>query len=199
MLWQMAWRQEHNILMTHEEHVHLIKKAITNKGGTWADFGSGDGAFTLALRDLAGPLARIFSIDKDDNRLRTQEKAFEEKFSSFDVRFIKKDFTEQINLPELDGILMANSLHYVQEQVPFLTKIRDLLKSNGKLILVEYNTEEGNQWVPYPVSFAKFEKLAENAGYIDTELLEKVPSTHWNEMYAAQAIAPSLFSSEFFK
>ncbi len=185
--------------MTHDEHVHLIKKAITQKGGTWADFGSGDGAFTLALRDLAGPLTRIFSIDKDESRLRVQENAFDKMFSSFDVRFIHKDFTNQINLPELDGILMANSLHYVKEQPAFLTKIRDLLKPNGKLLIVEYNTDEGNQWVPYPVSFEKFKEVSKQGGFINAELLEKVPSTYWNEMYAAQAIAPSLFSSEFFK
>jgi ubiquinone/menaquinone biosynthesis C-methylase UbiE len=185
--------------MTHSEHVNLIKKAITQTGGTWADLGSGDGAFTLALRDLAGPLVRIFSIDKDNARLQTQEKAFEKMFSSFDIRFIATDFTKELEFPPLDGIVMANSLHYVKEQVAFLTKIRDYLKPNGKLVLVEYNTEKENQWVPYPVSFAKFEELAEQAGFIDAQLLEKIPSAYWDEMYCAQTIAPSLFSSQFFQ
>jgi len=184
--------------MTHEEHAHLIKKAITTKGGTWADFGSGDGAFTLALRDIAGPLTRIFSVDKDASRLQTQEQAFEKMFSSFDIRFLARDFTMDIELPPLDGILMANSLHYVKDQVVFLTRIRDYLKPDGKLVLVEYNTEKGNEWVPYPVSYAVFQKIAEQSGFIDTELLEKIPSAYWNEMYSAQTIAPSLFSSEYF-
>jgi ubiquinone/menaquinone biosynthesis C-methylase UbiE len=185
--------------MTHEEHVNLIKKAITQKGGNWADFGSGDGAFTLALRDLAGPEVSIYSVDKDKSRLKTQDEAFEKMFPQSHIRFIEADFTVHVELPPLDGIVMANSLHYVQEQVPFLTKIRDFLKPNGKLVLVEYNTETGNQWVPYPVSFTKFQEIAEDAGYIDIELLEKIPSTYWNEMYSAQAIAPSLFSSRYFR
>jgi ubiquinone/menaquinone biosynthesis C-methylase UbiE len=185
--------------MTHEEHVHLIKKAITTKGGTWADFGSGDGAFTLALADLAGPEVSIFSLDKDKSRLETQEKAFETMFPQAHIRFLATDFTMHVELPPLDGIVMANSLHYVEEQVVFLTKIRDYLKPDGKLVLVEYNTQEGNQWVPYPVSFIKFEQLAEQSGFIDSELLEKIPSTFSNEMYCAQAIAPSLFSSRYFR
>lgn len=184
--------------MTHEEHVHLIKKAITKTGGSWADFGSGDGAFTLALRDLTGPLARIFSIDKDKNRLQTQEKAFEKMFSSFDIRFLATDFTMDIELPPLDGILMANSLHYVEDQADFLTKIKDYLKPEGKLIFVEYNTDVGNEWVPYPVSYTKLEELTKQSGYITVELLEKVPSKYWNEMYSAQAFPRSLFSSEYF-
>jgi len=184
--------------MTHAEHVNLIKKAITKKGGTWADFGSGDGAFTLALRDLAGEDVSIFSIDRDKGRLRTQDNAFEKMFPQSQIRFIATDFTSHVELPPLDGIVMANSLHYVEKQVAFLTKIRDYLKPDGKLVLVEYNSQEGNQWVPYPVSFTRFEEIAEFAGYINSELLEKIPSVYWNEMYSAQAIAPSLFSSEFF-
>lgn len=184
--------------MKHEEHVNLIKKAITKTGGTWADFGSGDGAFTLALRDLAGSEVSIFSIDKDESRLQTQDREFEKMFPQSQIRFIPADFTMHVELPPLDGIMMANSLHYVQEQVVFLTKIRDYLKPDGKLVLVEYNTEEGNQWVPYPVSYIKFQQLAEQAGFIDTELLEKIPSTYSNEMYCAQTTAPSLFSSRYF-
>jgi ubiquinone/menaquinone biosynthesis C-methylase UbiE len=184
--------------MTHEEHVHLIKKAITREGGSWADFGSGDGAFTLALRDLAGADVTIYSIDKDTKRLQTQEAAFENMFPQSHIRFMAADFTMKLELPPLDGIIMANSLHYVEEQYKFLSVIQDYLKPNGKLVLVEYNTEEGNQWVPYPVSYAKFEELAKEKGFTDIELLEKIPSTHWNEMYAAQAVVPSLFSSEFF-
>jgi ubiquinone/menaquinone biosynthesis C-methylase UbiE len=183
--------------MTHNEHVNLIKKAITRPGGSWADFGSGDGAFTLALRDLAGPEVNIFSIDKDKNRLQTQDQAFESMFPQSQIRFLSTDFTTHVQLPPLDGILMANSLHYVEEQVVFLTRIRDYLKPEGKLILVEYNTEKGNEWVPYPVSFTRFQTIAEQGGFINTELLEKIPSTYW-EMYSAQAIAPSLFSSKYF-
>ena len=184
--------------MTHEEHVHLIKKAITRKGGYWADFGSGDGAFTLALRDLAGAEVTIFSIDKNKSRLETQDKSFASLFPQSLVRFVAADFTMHVELPPLDGILMANSLHYVQEQAVFLTRIRDYLKPDGKLVLVEYNTEEGSEWVPYPVSFPKFQAIAEQGGFINTELLEKVPSQYLKEMYCAQAVAPSLFSSEYF-
>jgi precorrin-6B methylase 2 len=34
-------------------------------GGTWADLGSGGGAFTLALADLIGPQGVIYSMDRD--------------------------------------------------------------------------------------------------------------------------------------
>ena len=40
--------------MDHKDHVNLLKPANLSSGGTWADFGAGSGAFTLALRELLG-------------------------------------------------------------------------------------------------------------------------------------------------
>lgn len=174
--------------MQHSEHVNLIKNAITQKSGIWADFGSGDGAFTLAIRDLAGPDAEIYSIDKNVFRLKNQKEAFIRQFPSTNIHYIEKDFANNLQLPLLDGILMANSLHYVKDQLIFLKSIRKYFKPHGKLLLVEYNITEGNQWVPYPVAFPTFEKLANNAEFTNIELLEKISSSYWEEMYSAHAI-----------
>ena len=38
--------------MDHNDHVNLLRPADLNRGGLWADFGAGSGAFTLALREL---------------------------------------------------------------------------------------------------------------------------------------------------
>lgn len=178
--------------MTHDEHKHLIQKTITEKGGIWADLGSGDGAFTLALRDLAGVDVEIYSVDKDTSRLQSQKKNFEEMFPNSNIHWVEQDFTKDLDLPQLDGILMANSLHYVKDQKAFLEKIKKLLKPNGKFIFVEYNIDEGNQWIPYPLSFASLSKLLESVGLIKVKLLEKIPSTYWDEMYSADTVKISV-------
>ena len=51
--------------MDHADHVALIRAAVTETGGTWADIGAGEGAFTLALADLLGPGGRIVAVDRD--------------------------------------------------------------------------------------------------------------------------------------
>ncbi len=174
--------------MNHSDHVHLIQKAIRNKGGVWADLGSGDGAFTLALRDLAGKDATIYSIDKDQHRLETQQKQFKKLFPKTSIIYIQQDFTIDLHLPMLDGILMANSLHYIEEKDQFIENIKNFLKPNGKLLIVEYNIDDGNTWVPHPLSYSSFASYISKMGFSDVELLEKIPSSYWDEMYAAQAI-----------
>ncbi|MEJ2353883.1 MAG: hypothetical protein P8Y03_29265, partial [Anaerolineales bacterium] len=70
--------------MDHQDHVNLLKPGVTSPGGIWADFGSGWGAFTLALAGLIGLLGEIYSIDKDRSALRDQERAMRARFPERD-------------------------------------------------------------------------------------------------------------------
>jgi ubiquinone/menaquinone biosynthesis C-methylase UbiE len=115
----------------HDDHVNLIRGGIAHPGGTWADFGSGDGAFTLALRDVAGPEVEIYSIDKDGGRLREQERNLHARFPGSHIHFIRSDFTRSLELPPLDGLIMANSLHYFRDKEKVLRHAVSYLKPGG--------------------------------------------------------------------
>jgi ubiquinone/menaquinone biosynthesis C-methylase UbiE len=171
--------------MNHEDHVNLLRKGIPGPGGVWADLGSGGGAFTLALADLIGPAGEIYSVDKDGGALQQQEKAMQTYFPSATVHFIVADFTRKLDLPALDGIVMANSLHFVRKKEPVLQLVRSYLRPGGRLLLVEYNADHGNMWVPYPLSYAIWEELAQQSGFSNTRLLATVPSRFFREIYSA--------------
>lgn len=171
--------------MNHNDHVSLLRKGIAAPRGVWADLGSGTGAFTLALADLIGPTGIIYSVDKDRASLREQEQAMQERFPENTVHYIAADFTSRLDLPPLDGVVMANSLHYVRKKEPVLQMIRGYMKANGRLLIVEYNADRGNPWVPYPFSYSTWETLARQNGFAHTELLATVPSRFLGEMYSA--------------
>src|SRR5688500_2821155 len=118
--------------MNHQDHVRLIRGGIETSGGVWADLGSGEGAFTLALRDVAGPDVEIVSIDQDRRSLRVQQDAFARHFPGSRVEFVQADFTGPLDLPPLDGIVAANSLHYVREKTALLRRLRGYLKPTGR-------------------------------------------------------------------
>lgn len=169
--------------MDHTDHVNLLRPAnITD--GTWADLGAGAGAFTLALRELVGPAATIYAVDKDRGALRRLESA---QRGAGPLLPLNEDFTRPLALPPLDGIVMANSLHYYKDKEKVLRHVREFLKPNGLLLLVEYNVDSGNIWVPHPLSFETFRSLAPRAGFSEPRLLATVPSSFLREFYSALA------------
>ncbi len=174
--------------MNHSDHVNLLKPAHLPTGGVWADLGAGSGAFTLALRELVGAEADIYAIDKDRRRLDDLAQEYEARFGDGGkVQRIAADFSHALELPSLDGVLMANSLHYFKDKSNVLSHVNSLLKPAGCLLLVEYNVDSGNPWVPYPLSFESFQSLAPLDGFTKPRLLAKHPSSFLREFYSAIA------------
>ena len=174
--------------MNHADHVALIRDGVADSGRVWADVGSGSGAFTLALANIIGPHATIHSVDRDEAALRRQAAEMTARFP--DVRLVQHaaDFTRPLALPRLDGIVMANSLHFVRDKVPVLRDLLGQLASHGRFVLVEYDADEGNQWVPYPLSYRSWQRLAEELGLRDTRRLAAVPSRFLGSIYSALSL-----------
>jgi ubiquinone/menaquinone biosynthesis C-methylase UbiE len=171
--------------MDHDDHVSLLRPADLPRSGTWADLGAGSGAFTLALSDLVGLSAEIYAIDRDKGALSRLEQSHRARFgTSQNIHTVRGDFTGALSLPPLDGILMANSLHFYKQKEKVLRHVRSFLKWNGALLLVEYNVDSGNPWVPHPLSFETFRSLAPRAGFDEPELMAKVPSRFLKEFYS---------------
>jgi len=173
--------------MDHEDHVRLLKDGIQSPGGIWAELGSGRGAFTLALAELISPLGRIYSVDNNKAALQDQARVIQKRFPSDKpkIQYLNTDYTLPLSLPSLNGVVIANSLHFHQDKTAVLELIHDYLLPRGCLILVEYNSDQGNTWVPYPVSYKSWQSLVEEGGFVNTRLLKRVPSSFMGEIYSA--------------
>ncbi len=180
-----------NTSVNHDDHVGLLREGISEQGGVWADFGSGSGAFTLALADLLGPGAEIYSLDLDRHALERQRSEMRRRFPHTNLHVMVVDFTQPQDLPSLDGIVMANSLHYQRNKDVVLRLVSGYLKPGGRLILIEYNADRGNHWVPYPLSYQTWEALTERNGFVGTRLLSSRPSRFLGEIYSSVTFRPS--------
>lgn len=174
--------------MDHADHVALIRAAV-EPGGTWADIGAGQGAFTLALADLLGPGGRIVAVDRDARVLRANAGAVQTRFPAVEYATLTADLTGSLDLPELDGLVAANSLHYVprDRQVAVIRALAAHLRPGGQFVVVEYDADRGNPWVPHPFSYPSWERLAEAAGLTDTRRIGRVPSRFLDAIYAAES------------
>ena len=88
------------------EAVELIREAVSPGHGTWADIGAGTGIFSEALMELLES-GKIIAVDKSPHSLYSLKSSKQEVV--FEI--LEGDFHQLLDLPPLDGILMANSLH----------------------------------------------------------------------------------------
>ena len=177
--------------MDHQDHVALLRPALA-AGGTWADIGAGEGAFTLALADLLGPGGRIVAVDRDRRALDRNEHLVRARFPDVAIETVVADLTRPLPMPPLDGLVAANSLHYVarDRQVAVIAALAAHLVPGGRFVVVEYDADRGNPWVPHPFSYGSWELLAAAAGLVDTRRIGRVPSRFLDAIYSAESRRP---------
>ncbi len=183
--------------MDHADHVALLRGAV-GPAGTWADIGAGSGAFTLALADLLGAGSRIVAVDRDAAALLQAVAAVESRFAGVRIEPLVADFRAPIDLPVLDGLVAANSLHFVPRdlQVAVIAGLAAHLRPGGTFAVVEYDADDGNPWVPHPFRYPAWERLATDAGLTGTRRLARVPSRFLGGIYSAAARRPGGASGE---
>ncbi|MBO9573846.1 MAG: methyltransferase domain-containing protein [Chitinophagaceae bacterium] len=165
--------------MRIEDAIALISKGVNTQGApqTWADFGSGRGLFTYTLYSILprGSALHAVDIEQSDYHYPTG------------VTFHLADFSrDQLTLPPLDGIVMANSLHYIQDQSACIRRIKNYLCDTGKIILIEYDTNRPNQWVPFPITFLRAQELFRASGFsYVTKIGERKSIFRGDKIYAA--------------
>jgi SAM-dependent methyltransferase len=176
--------------MDHRDHVRLLRGGVDGPGGTWADIGAGTGAFTLALADLLGPGSRILAVDRDRRVLETNRAAVAARFAAVMIETRVLDLAgpdAASGLPALDGIVAANSLHFLPRlmRIEVVRSLATRLRPGAPFVVVEYDTDAGNQWVPHPFAYSTWEAIAATAGLVRTERLEVVPSRFLGSIYSA--------------
>lgn len=190
--------------MDHADHVRLLRDGVHPSGargrpwdgigdagpiGVWADLGAGEGAFTLALAELLPPGSLIHAVDKDSRALAENARAHARfargRATAALVTHVADFARQELGLPPLDGVVMANSLHFVRDKAPVLARVRGMLKPGAPLLLVEYDADSGNPWVPYPLSFETWKNVAVANGFGEPRLLDSEPSRFLRRIYSA--------------
>jgi hypothetical protein len=99
---------------------------------------------------------------------------------------LKNFETDSMDLSNLDGILMANSLHYIKDKISFLENAKNWFRNKPVFLIVEYDRDDSNPWVPYPLSFMKLRELFTGQGFTDIKKLSEINSIYsTGKMYSA--------------
>lgn len=172
----------------------LIDAAVPRHSGVWADLGAGEGTFTRALANLLEPGSRIYAVDRDKSALSWIDRA--QSSDKAQIVPVVDDFSRAFDIAEsvktlLDGMLFANSLHFVADQSAVLARLTGWLRPGGRVVLVEYDQRGPNRWVPYPIPVESLRTLAQVAGLTDPIVTATRPSEYQGVLYAAAMDKPA--------
>ena len=162
-------------MQLHEARTLISCEVLTAAAADaqWADLGCGPGLFSHALVSLLPAGSRVYAVD--------QKATFNpglSQNSSGDIVPVQYDFVrDDLPFQQLDGILMANALHYVADQPALLDKLFRYMKPGAAMLIVEYDTDTPVPvWVPYPLSFPSLTALFKAKGFTSIKKLQERPS-----------------------
>jgi SAM-dependent methyltransferase len=181
--------------MEIHDAIELLRDAIgDDRGGrAWADFGAGSGTFTRALVGSLGAGSTIYAVDDDPSAILALRAL--PPTPGARVVPIRADFSRPFELTasddaHLDGILFANSLHFVRDAKSVLTRLAARVRSGGRVVIVEYDRREASRWVPYPIPESRWFELAHASGLGDARITATRPSEYQGILYVGAATKP---------
>ncbi len=121
------------------EIIHLLE---LKEGSTFADFGSGSGAYVLAAAPLVGQSGQIYAIDiQKDLLLKLKQDVTNAKHNN--VKFLWCDFEElgatKLTNDSLDVIIISNTLFQLESKIGALKEAHRVLKNAGKLFIIDWS------------------------------------------------------------
>lgn len=154
------WYLSLNMTISEAEQFIADTDINNSQPSVWADLGCGSGMFSKVLSARLYNGSRIYAIDK------LVPSAIASLKKEVEIVFKQADFViDNLPLSGLHGILMANSLHYMQNKKDLIRKLRKYLLPGAVFVIIEYDNAKANRWVPYPVSFSELKILFEGEGY----------------------------------
>lgn len=125
-----------------EEPAKLMKCLDLKLGQTVCDLGCGNGFYSLKLAREVGPKGTVWAVDIQPEMLDYLRKRAEAR----SVTNIKPSLggiaDPKLPASEIDLLLLVDVYHEISHPMQMLGHIRDSLKPNGRVALVEFRTED---------------------------------------------------------
>jgi protein-L-isoaspartate O-methyltransferase len=111
-------------------------------GSTVADIGAGSGYFTARLARLVGPSGRVYATDIQRGMLDLIERRVARDGLGNVTVILGEPSNPKLPAASIDMALMVDVYHELSAPQTVLGHIRQALKPNGRLVLVEYKGED---------------------------------------------------------
>jgi len=164
-----------------EEHPNAALDAIgVRPGMIVADIGAGTGYFTLRLARRVGPSGKVYANDIQPEMLRMlRQNAARANLSNIET-VLGSETDPKLPDHALDLILLVDVYHEFSQPQRMLRKMREELKTDGRLVLLEYRKEDPG--IPirseHKMSVAEVRTETEAEGFQLGQVIETLPRQH---------------------
>jgi ubiquinone/menaquinone biosynthesis C-methylase UbiE len=164
-----------------EEHPDEALDALKiAKGATVADIGAGVGYFTWRLAERVGPGGVVYGEDIQQAMLDQLRQNMQARHIS-NVREVLGGIDDP-KLPKesVDLIVLVDVYHEFSEPEKMLDRMRESLKPNGRLVLLEYRGEDPKVPIKpeHKMTLKQVRAEVEPEGYRFDESIEVLPEQH---------------------
>jgi tRNA A58 N-methylase Trm61 len=164
-----------------EENPDGALDALNLKPGmSVADVGAGTGYMSLKMAKRVGPTGKVYAEDVQPEMLQ-RVRANAQKAKVSNVETVQGSFTDPM-LPkgQMDLVLLVDVYHEFSEPQKMLRGIRESLKSDGRLVLLEYRKEDPK--IPireeHKMTVAEVKTELEAEGFLLGPVIETLPRQH---------------------
>ncbi len=149
-------------------------------GMTVADVGAGSGYFTVRLARRVGPSGKVYAQDIQPEMLRLLRRRLERADFTNVETVLGSEGDPKLPPRSLDIILMVDVYHEFSQPQTMLRQLREALKDDGRMILLEYRKED--PWVPirpeHKMSVAEAKLEVEDEGFTLEKVGKQLPRQH---------------------
>jgi ubiquinone/menaquinone biosynthesis C-methylase UbiE len=150
------------------------------KGSTVADVGAGSGYMTVKMAQRVGPTGKVYANDIQPEMLELlRRRLVKEKITN--VEPVLGTFDDpKLPTGALDLILMVDVYHEFSEPQKMLRRMREQLKSGGRLVLLEYRKEDPAIpiRIDHKMTVAEAKMELEAEGFTLSKVDEVLPRQH---------------------
>ncbi len=115
----------------------IIKNLDIKEGDIIADLGSGGGYFTFEFSNEVGVNGKVYSIDTNQKSLEYIE-SNANKRNIHNIKIVYTNENELFLQEKVDIIFLRNVFHHLPEHNEYFRNIRQFLKKDGKIIIIEH-------------------------------------------------------------
>lgn len=165
---------------TEEEPDLALRLLRIRRGSVVADVGAGSGYFTVRLARIVGPMGKVYASDIQAGMLTLlQQNVAKAKFENV-VPVLGTADDPKLPQDSLDLVIMVDVYHEFSEPQKMLQRVRESLKADGRLVLLEYRAEDPS--VPilpdHKMSKAQVKLEVEHEGFRQSRVYDDLPWQH---------------------